>query len=409
MNARYATAVGTMLVLLGCIGIGRFSLGVIAPIMEKSLAFDSLQIGLLATTQNVFYLLFAWIGGRQVSMMGGFRRQIAISMPLCGAFTFFSGLAPNFSILLVMQSLVGVFSGIATVSSYGLMFRHFASQETGKGIGITNSGPGLGLLLTGVAEPFLSGSFGLDQGWRFSYFSYGLMIVLIALVSLFVFLRRTTKAEDEGKDKIVNTLSAPAIVQSNGQSPSSVAGNRKILYVGLIYFIFGLDYIIYVTYFPSFVSNELGYGIGVAGNALRITGILAALSGILLGVISDKIGRMRAFSLGFLTIGLSSVVLLIFESLVAGVYVSAFLFGIFVFGMPAVAVISAGELAPRAREAEAVGFVTLFFGVGQVIGPVLAGYISNLQNSLSGDFVLSVILSLAGLVASLIGFLYQRK
>ena len=45
-----------------------------------------------------------------------------------------------------------------------------------------------------------------------------------------------------------------------------------------------------------------------------------------------------------------------------------------------------------------LGLVTVFFGLGQVLGPVSAGVIKELSNSYAGAFVLAAVLAALGAV-----------
>jgi MFS family permease len=56
-----------------------------------------------------------------------------------------------------------------------------------------------------------------------------------------------------------------------------------------------------------------------------------------------------------------------------------------------------GKLAPAG-----LGFITLFFGIGQALGPVLGGWIKDTTGSFTNAFVLATVISLVGGFGSLI-------
>jgi MFS family permease len=60
-----------------------------------------------------------------------------------------------------------------------------------------------------------------------------------------------------------------------------------------------------------------------------------------------------------------------------------------------------GKLAPAA-----LGFITLIFGIGQSLGPAVAGWIKDSTGTFSGAFILSAIISLLGAAGSM---LLRRK
>jgi MFS family permease len=63
---------------------------------------------------------------------------------------------------------------------------------------------------------------------------------------------------------------------------------------------------------------------------------------------------------------------------------------------------SAGD-AMGARLAPAgLGFITLFFGIGQALGPAIGGWIKDTTNTFQYAFLLSAFVSLLGAAGSLI-------
>ncbi|MCK5099704.1 MAG: MFS transporter, partial [Desulfobacteraceae bacterium] len=57
-------------------------------------------------------------------------------------------------------------------------------------------------------------------------------------------------------------------------------------------------------------------------------------------------------------------------------------------------------VGPRLAPA-GLGFITLFFGIGQSIGPALGGYLADLSNSFMLPFLVAGGISLVGMIFSL--------
>ncbi|MBN1276515.1 MAG: MFS transporter, partial [Deltaproteobacteria bacterium] len=58
---------------------------------------------------------------------------------------------------------------------------------------------------------------------------------------------------------------------------------------------------------------------------------------------------------------------------------------------------TAGDfVGPRLAPA-GLGFVTLFFGIGQAIGPALGGYLADVTKSFTAPFLLAGVISLIGM------------
>jgi MFS family permease len=85
-----------------------------------------------------------------------------------------------------------------------------------------------------------------------------------------------------------------------------------------------------------------------------------------------------------------------------GFYVSAFVFGITAFSIPTIMAAAAGDAVGGRLAPAGLGFITLFFGIGQAIGPTVAGMIKDATGTFANAFILSAVVSLIGASGSLI-------
>lgn len=63
--------------------------------------------------------------------------------------------------------------------------------------------------------------------------------------------------------------------------------------------------------------------------------------------------------------------------------------------------VTAGDLVGPRLAPAALGFVTLFFGIGQSIGPALGGYFADVSKSFTLPFLFAGGISLLGMIFSL--------
>jgi MFS family permease len=129
------------------------------------------------------------------------------------------------------------------------------------------------------------------------------------------------------------------------------------------------------------------------------------LSGALWGWISDVLGRRIGSLLAYLFIFLSFLIIALWRS-TAGFYVSSILFGISLSSIPAIMAAAVGDAVGGRLAPAALGFITLIFGIGQSLGPAVAGWIKDVTGTFAGAFVLSAVISLMGAGGSL---LLRRK
>ena len=85
----------------------------------------------------------------------------------------------------------------------------------------------------------------------------------------------------------------------------------------------------------------------------------------------------------------------------AGFAASAILFGLTAWSIPTIMAAAAGDfVGPRLAPA-GLGFITLFFGIGQAVAPAFGGYLADLSGSFTLPFLVAGGISLVGMVASL--------
>jgi MFS family permease len=181
---------------------------------------------------------------------------------------------------------------------------------------------------------------------------------------------------------------------------SAVYGMSSVWYLGLVYFFYGFSYIIYMTFFAAYLVKEMGHTQAYAGGLWALVGGLSTFCGIIWGHISDRLGRSRGAALAYLVLGLSYIVYALIKS-EFGFYLSAVMFGLTAWSIPTIMAAAAGDfVGPRLAPA-GLGFITLFFGIGQALGPALGGYLADISRSFTVPFLVAAGISFAGMVASL--------
>ena len=174
---------------------------------------------------------------------------------------------------------------------------------------------------------------------------------------------------------------------------------RRVWYLGGVYFFYGLSYIIYMTFFAAYLVNEMGLTQGFAGKLWALVGGLSILCGMIWGGISDRVGRSRGAALAYLVLALSYIIYALIK-VEFGFYLSAVLFGLTAWSIPTILAAAAGDfVGPRLAPA-GLGFITLFFGIGQALGPALGGYLADVSGSFTLPFLIAGVISLIGMVLS---------
>lgn len=395
-----------LLTTIAAHGFGRMAYTIILPAMKDGLHFDYTQLGLLGTGNFIGYLTMAIIGGFLAARFGT-RIVITLALILMGITMILTGLAETFGFAFAMRLCTGLGNGASYVPAMALGSAWFAVQRRGFATGIVSGGIGAGTLISGLIVPPILTSYGAD-GWRFSWYILGGAVLLVAGV-VFAFVRsrpdekglRQVGAEEEPEGR-----AAPAGAKVAPTDWTKVYKMGAVWYLGVTYFFYGISYIIYMVFFAAYLVKEMGYSQAWAGGLWALVGGLSVFCGVIWGSISDKLGRSRGAALAYLVLGLSYIIYALFK-VEFGIFVSAILFGLTAWSIPTIMAATAGDfVGPRLAPA-GLGFITLFFGIGQAIGPALGGYLADTTQSFSVPFLVAGGLSLLGMISSL--FLKEVK
>jgi MFS family permease len=237
-----------------------------------------------------------------------------------------------------------------------------------------------------------------EGAWRTCWFIYGTVVLSLAAGSYLILRNNPVEVNLSpiGEEIKPNPNSARVV---NKLEWRRVYLSALVWRLGIIYIAFGFSYIIYMTFFIKRLISDGGYTQVAAGNLFMTMGWFSLLCGLLWGAVSDRIGRKFTLvilylihTIAFLFFASHSSLLLTF---------SAILFGLTAWSIPAIMAAACGDLLGPELAPAALGFITLFFGIGQAIGPVVAGKIADAAGSFSPVFWLAAVVAFSGAAGSL--------
>jgi len=387
---------GTLVTILAH-GFGRMSYSVILPSMKDGLALNYTQLGSIATGNFIGYLCLAIVGGFLAARFG-VRRVVFISLLVIGISLFLTGFSDSFIFAFFMRLFAGTGNGGSYVPIMALPAAWFVMKKRGLATGIVSGGIGTGLFLSGIVLPPVISAFG-KEGWRYAWFLLGITVFVLAFVC-YAFLRNNPKekglsmyggAEEQKGGPKVTLFSAF----------KDVVVEPEIWKLGCVYFMYGFSYIIYLTFFVAYLTKEMGVQPVAAGRIFAVLGVFSIFCGVIYGWISDVLGRRYGSMIAYLTLALSYIIFAFWKD-TAGFYLSAVVFGIAAFSIPTIMAAASGDAVGGRLAPAGLGFITLFFGIGQALGPAIGGYIKDATGTFTNAFILSAIVSFAGALGSLI-------
>lgn len=382
-----------VLVVFGSLGLARFGYSVILPSMQADLGMNNTQAGALVTANLLGYVIVSVAGGALAAHYGP-RNVITIGLILTGIGMLLTGLAGGFIPAMIWRALTGIGSGASNVPVMAMLSAWFVQRRRGLASGIAVGGSSIALIIVGPLVPRILTIYG-ETGWRVSWFIFGGVLLALAVFS-FVLLRNRPSdlgLSPAGADAEDGGPAAPAGI--GGLQWGQVYRSATVWHLGLVYVAFGFSYIIYMTFFVKYLIAEGGYEKESAGTLFMTMGWFSLFSGLIWGAVSDAIGRKRALILVYL---IHAVAFAIFGLWVTptGFTVSAILFGLAAWSIPAIMAATCGDVLGSRLAPAAFGFITSFFGLGQAIGPSVAGAIADATGSFALAFIFASMVALLG-------------
>ncbi|MEW6181701.1 MAG: MFS transporter [Bacillota bacterium] len=390
-----------MLTALGAHGFGRMSYTLILPAMRDGLALTYTQAGLLGTGNFIGYMISAFCGGFIAAKYDS-RYLMSFCLGIMGITMFLTGLAHSFQWAFAMRLATGLGHGGAYVPAMALGSVWFSRRYRGLATGIVSSGTGVGTMLGALLIPLLLTTFGAG-GWRYAWFCLGGLLLVIGGVCL-AFLR--PRPESIGLEPVGEITAAEKKREISAGSDSGslqwrlIFRQKTVWHLGVIYFMFGFSYVIYLTFFAAYLKNEIGWTAARSSALWAYVGALNIFCGLIWGSVSDRLGRKYGAAMVYLLLSLSYLLFAFFKTTPA-FYLSAFIFGLCYSGIPTVFAAASGDYVGRRLAPAGLGFITLFFGIGQSIGPAVGGYIADQTHTFSWAFALAAAVSLVGLAGAL--------
>lgn len=378
-------AIGS-LILFSCFGLARYAYSMLIPAMQAGLTLSYDRMGFIGTGNFVGYLVSVVLAPM---VMRRFTPRITISAGLLilSVCMVLISISSSFAPILALYLVVGAGSGFANIPMMALMTYWFRSEQRGKAAGLVIGGNGFGIMLAGFLIPLLNRQFG-PNGWRSGWLVLGLICMTVAFLAALILRNNPGELGLEPVGK--------AVAAQPGQfADRERKGDGAILLrLGLLYLAFGATFMIYGTFIVTTMVKEYGLTEARAGLYWSWVGFFSLFSGVGFGALSDRIGRKWGLAIVFLVQSAAYLLAgLKAGSLLLGV--SIVLYGVAVFAIPAIMAAAIGDYLGVSRAASAFATVTIFFAVGQSIGPAVAGMIAKGTGTFSTAYLLASALTLA--------------
>ena len=370
--------------LFSCFGLARYAYSMLLPGMQADLGLSYDRMGFIGTGNFTGYLLSVLAAPRVMRRFRP-RRTAAAGLLIIALCMIGIGLCSGFLPILILYALAGVGSGFTNIPLMALVTYWFRSEQRGKAAGLVIAGNGLGIILAGFLIPALNRSFGAD-GWRSGWIVLGAISLGVAACAA-AFLR------NHPSELGLEPVGRAAEIAPEQFIHREHKGDAGILIrLGLLYLVFGVTFMVFGTFIVTTMVKEYGIPEARAGLYWSWVGFFSFFSGIGFGTLSDRIGRRHGLALVF-AVQSAAYLLAGLEVGSAGLTLSLVLYGSAVFAIPAIMAAAVGEYLGLSRASSSFATVTIFFGIGQVIGPAGAGLIAKATGAFTLPYLICGILT----------------
>jgi len=359
------------------LGIGRFAYSLLLPDMRDSLQWSYSAAGFMNTINAAGYLAGALITSQLVRRYG-LSAIVRVGTLGCVLSLALCALSGNFVLLSAARLIAGIGAALAFVAGGALATTIAQSQPQRSAflLSLFYAGPGLGILSSGLITPFLLQAAGPGSWW----IGWLVMAALSAVMTLPLLLAPLdSHASMSGGP--ATTFSIPPVL---------------IYLVG--YFMFGAGYIAYMTFMIAYVRD--------AGGGPAAQSAFWCLIGASAFVTPWVWRRIMALDRG----GVSTTIILAVNALGAALplfglsplilAISALVFGVSFFAVVASTTAFVRFNYAQAAWPGAIAAMTIAFGIGQTLGPLAVGAITDAVGSLSSALAVSAATLALGAVFS---------
>jgi len=327
----------------------------------------------------------------------GPRRVLIICGILAGAGYILAGFAHSIWQMYIIYGLMvgigmgGIFNPVATTIPRWFVARRNTAQ------GVAVAGLGVGTFIISPIAYWLVSRF----NWHYAYVVIGIVFIAIILIGA-MFMKLDPSQISE---KPYNKTGKNDKVLKNTTRDFSLAEAVKTPQIWIticMFFCFGYSMIsLSVHLVPHIINIDISPAI--AANVLAMVGAFNIVGRLSFGAIGDRIGSLQAYALG-LAIGFISLFSLLFIHSAWMLFVFAAFWGLCSGGIGSVQTTVIAELFGLKSLGLIFGVCGLGVMTGGSIGPVVSGYLFDIQGNYTVAFIACAVFTILG-----IGFNYWLR
>ena len=365
----------------------RYSYGLLLPEMLSSLSISKTQAGVIYSSYFLTATLLSPALGLLVDKWDA-RAILTLFVALLGMGALLMSFSTNVLQASLFFAVVGIGHSACWAPVVTVVLRWVREKRRGMALSIVDLGSTASIAVWSIMIPLMIAPY----GWRTAWVSLGVLGLAVAGMNFF-FVRSHPPSEPE------NPVSKPApeARMSIGAAYMAILRDGRFYLIGFSYLLISFSILIPFLFLTAYAVQELKVSYSSAAGLLAVIGIAGAVGKLVLGAISDFVGRVKVMmlcgaliatgGLGFAYVREFSV-LILFTSV----------FGVGFGTIWPVFAASARDLFSKEYGGSIVGLWTLYHGLGSIVAPVFAGWTIDATGTYFWAFILTVISAILSLL-----------
>jgi MFS family permease len=259
------------------------------------------------------------------------------------------------------------------------------NKKRGLALGIAHSGVGLGQVIMAPFATFLISTL----NWRRSYIVIGLISLIIA-IPLSRLVKKDPNVIGALPDGAESSLTGIKEEEENASpinfSLFHILKTKSFWLIICIWLLFGYSYFLVLTHFIPH-ATDIDFSAGEAAVAISLMGGISIAGSVLIGRVSDSIGR-KPIAIICAILQAGSMLWLVWAQDLWMLYLFALIYGFANGGLAPSITALIGDTFGLRNIGVIFGLLEIGWGIGSAIGPAIGGLIFDMENSYSMAFLI---------------------
>ena len=365
----------------------RYGYGIFVPEMLPALAISKTGAGLIYSSYFIAYTVLSPILG----LMGDrYDTRVIISLftAILGIGTFLMAYSSSVLEASLYFTLAGIGASACWAPVVALAQRWSSDKRRGTTLAFIDAGSALGAICSGAAVPLVVKAFGWGAGWM----SLGSLGLLVAIINYTVIRNRPKE-----RTGLVPSGAEQPTIEPLTKIYAKLLRDTRFWLFGLANLLISFSIIIPFTFVSTYAVQELALSYTTAASLITVIGITALAGKLLLGPLSDRVGRIRIIMLCMILIAIGSLGMAYAPDALI-LFIATAIFGIGEGAIWTMYAAAASDYFSKKLAGSIVGLWTVYLGIGSLLSPIIAGWIADTTDTLMWSFLLGTAAAAVSLI-----------